>query len=284
MSETSPHFVRKKLLKQTDCYVESVGKQDITALGQAMDVIEGKGTVLRLVFGATAAMPLRAITYADSALRIASVIPHEQLQIVHANTLGSRLNAVDRQDARNQAELLAAIVRFHSARFGDIADKVLHAEDTDLDIEVFTACAQEVLEVSDVLSMPLLRKGSKHGGDAVTYASAHAAYQDTDMLNLSPLFNDSPAQVRADRIISIGCDQERLFYGVRMLMRHALQDQVELVDTAQIFTKHSVPPYFVARGGEQLLSHALEQGVNPSFNTDPAARRDINHFNRVIGE
>ena len=285
MSETSPHHVRKKLIKQKDTYIESVGKQDMATLGHAYDVEDGKGTVLRMIFGATAAMPLRAVTYIDSALRIAKQIPHEQLQIVHANSLGTQVNPIERRDATRQARALAGLVRFHvAACHPEMEGRVLHAEDSPLELELFTAAAEKVLAENPALAMPLTEKGGKHGGDAVVYASAHSAYQDTDLLELEPLLDDAPSQVNAERIISIGCDQERLFYGVRMLMRGALPPVVPLVETAQIFTKHIVPPYFVARNGEQLLEDALMNGVDMALANDSAALRDLEHFQMNLGE
>jgi hypothetical protein len=284
MSETSPHHVRKKLINSKDCYVTSVGKQDMATLGHAADVEDGKGTVLRLIFGATAQMPLRAITYVDSALRIAQLIPHQQLQIIHANELGTRVNPIDREVAERQSRALAGLVRFHVAgSFPGMADSLLHATDTPLCIDAFTEAAEEVVRTSPEISAKLAKKGSKHGGDAIVYASAHSAYQDTDLLELNPVLGGSPDQVTADRIISIGCDQERLFYGIRMLMRQALPQEIELVDTAQIFTSHSVPPYFVARSGEQLLESALLHGVNAALEQDRAAKNDLNHFKAVLG-
>lgn len=281
-TKSSPHFLRNKLLKHKPAYVESVGKLDIDTFSDVRDTPEGKGTVLRLILGATATMPLRAITYIDAAIRCAQVVPFEQLQIVHANELGHEVNGVPRAEAICQSTLLAELARFHIATsMPGIADRILHATDRSIDLQPFASLARMVFSQNFAIASTLSNKGEKHGGNSEVYTAAHFAFQDTDTLELSPLLPDSPNQVQAERIVSIGCLQERPFYLARMSMRRLCAPR-DMVPSAQIFTRHASPPYFVARYGEPLLEDALRTGFQASDVGDPAAARDLEHFARTI--
>ena len=283
--KTSPHFVRKQLLRDASLYVESVGKADIDTLSDVADAPNGKGTILRLVMGATTEMPLRALSYVDSALQIAKTLPCEQLQIVHATQLGAAVNNINLQKAQDEASLLALIVqRQAQATAPGALFSILHAVDKPIDLTPFIAASEIVFASDPALASKLRGKGAKHGGDACIYAAAHSAFQDTDVLDLTALTSNSPAQVRAERIVSIGCQQERTFYAARMALRAELSG-MPLTPGAQIFTNHISPPYFTARDGEQTLRDALTNGVDLTKTMDRAARRDLTHLTKnILGE
>jgi hypothetical protein len=281
ITKTSPHHVRRQLLKNKQLNIESVGKLDMHTLTDVADAPDGKGTVVRLIMGATRAMPLRAITYADTALRVAQAIPCEQVQIVHANRLGGQVNGINAEKSAHDAKQLAAITQMHAAAFfPDVLPKLLHGQDQALDLSDFVAAAEIVFRSRPEISAALGQKGTKHGGDSLVYSSAHTAFQDTDRLVIEPLLAGAPVQVPAERIVSVGCQQERIFYLTRMAMRQQLS--VDLVDTAQLFTGHISPPYFVARGGEPLLGDALHDGVDLTQFGDFAAHRDMTTFIQTI--
>ena len=125
-SKNSPQRVRSTLIKNRDAYVESVGKIDMETFSDVADSPMGKGTILRLILGATTIMPLRALAYVDAALRCAQILPFEQLQIVHANNLGHKVNQVPIVEAKIQSTLLAQIARFHiQTSFPEIQSKIL---------------------------------------------------------------------------------------------------------------------------------------------------------------
>lgn len=282
-TKTSAHHVRRTLLKNKTLNIESVGKFDMDTLSDVADAPHGDGTVLRLIMGATRAMPARALSYIDTALRVTETLPCAQLQIVHADTLGERVNGIDARQSRDITTRLASLARFHTAVFfPELVEKVLHAEDTPFDLTAFQQASEVVFASQPAIAEPLLGKGSKHGGDAVVYASAHSAFQDTDRLELRPLLSGAPDQVTAERIISIGCQQERVFYAARMATRPLLSGE-RLLDTAQLFTGHYTPPYFVARGGEQLMDDMMTRGLNMEQFTDRSARRDMTRFVATLG-
>lgn len=277
-TKSSPHFLRKQLLKTQSAYVESVGKLDIDTFSDVRDAPDGKGTIVRLILGATATMPLRAISYVDAAMHCAMMMPFEQLQIVHANEIGHSVNGVPRPEAIQQSTLLAQLARIHiKAAAPDVFERVLHATDTPLDLEPFAPLVRKMFEQNPSLANTLNTKGKKHGGNSEIYTAAHFAFQDTDAMKLEPLLSGSPGQAEAERIVSIGCLQERPFYLARMAMRN-VADLKGTVGSAQIFTKHASPPYFVARHGEPLLEDALRDGFCMTSVADTAAARDLQHF------
>lgn len=285
---TSPHHVRRRLIKNKSLNIESVGKVDLETLSDVIDTPEGRGTVLRIIMGATRKMPVRALSYVDTAFRIASVLPHEQLQIIHANHLGEAINGINVKTSSHQSKTLAALTRMHLVgSFPHLKETTIHAQDTPAimsPVISLSDTAQAAIDGNSKINSKLQAQGAKHGGNPIIYGAAHSVFQDTDKLELQSLMSDSPEQVRAERIVSIGCQMERTFYAARMAIRQIV-DSVDLVDTAQLFTTHTVPPYFTARGGEQTLDHALKNGVNIDLCVDRSARRDIERLiQQITGE
>lgn len=283
--------VRKQLLGDHSLYIESVGKIDMAHLAPDPRAEKTGKTVMRLILGATEEMPFRALSYIDTAIRTAHTLGSDidQLQVIHANYVGNRINNINKFKSDDAAKRLAdaaqEIAAMRSA--GDLS--ILHAIDTPLDTKRFERLAKTALDSDPAIANKLMQRGAKHGGDALAYTAVHFAFQDTGLLELHPLLHDAPPQATGERIISLGCQQEQTFYQARMTMRNFTTDDDGMIaNTAQIFTKHVVPPYYFARGGEP----SLQEGVDPaSLNLlgddglerldailDPAAQRDIKHF------
>lgn len=225
--------------------------------------------------GATAIMPYRALSYIRSALVVTEKFPDSQLQIVHANHVGNKVNGVDLAVANEQAHDLAEAAQRHiQNQFPHLRDRVLHAIDLPMYTDGYVDYFAELLQLHPELGKIFKQKSKTHSGDALRYLSAHVAYQDTDDVELAGLLRHSPDQIRPAYVISIGSAQERLFYKARML---AQDDVIPTVSTAQLFTQHSTPPYYVARGGEPSL-HEGARLETIDFVDDIAARRDIAHF------
>lgn len=273
-TNTRTNEIKRTLVADPNAYIESVGKDDASNLPDIVDNAEQGTTVLRLVMGATEAMPFRAVSYVDSLLRVARLLPTDQIQIVHANHLGNRVNGIDLNTSRAQAQLLTEEIEAHLMKFPDLHSRVLHAIDTDMDTDQYVDIVQAAFDRDTEIATKLLAKGSKHGGDSVRYVAAHYAFQDTDDLVLDPLSNNAPDQISADRIVSVGCGQERTFYRARMGIRMLLRPDIV---TAQLFTRHVTPPYYTARDGEPTLSEGATLETLDSIG-DVAARRDIAHF------
>lgn len=277
----SPHHLKRTLIKAKDAYVETIGKQDIESLADVVAHPDGDGTVVRQIFGATDNLPFRALTYVASAARVAQIVPCEQLQIVSANYLGAQINGVPRERSHRSTDLLATVgMRFLKECMPDIAEKTVFAEDTMTPlVDFIRPLTEQVVETSPDIKASLSRKGNKHGSDFISYGAAHTAYQDTRALRLDPL--EDQAVVRPDRIVTVGCQQERLFYALRMAVRELMPDNV-LIPSVQVFTHHVSPPYYKGNDPEQSMIDAFEYTVDPlQFREGTAAHRDVGHFLRT---
>lgn len=280
----SPHKLKRTLIKDKKAYVETVGKEDMTALQEVLGQSGDKGTVVRLFLGATTSMPLRALSYVASAARVARNIPCDQLQVISVNKLGERINAIPLAESQQQSQILAALGSILVRGFmPEVADKTVFAEEAHIeDVERFVPLAKTVLQEAPALTQSLRDKGAKHGGDYVTYSAAHLVNQDTALLELDPISGTAPVN-DVQRIVAVGCQQERTFYDLRMGMR-SLVDASELIPAVQVFTHHVSPPYYTARHGEQSLEDALINGVNLDAIEDTAAARDMKHFVKSLGD
>lgn len=269
--------IKRQLVADPDAYVESVGGIDARNLVDVVYRPKIGATVLRLIMGASTHIPERGLSYVDSALRVAKHIPITQIQIVHANHLGNKVNGVDLMQSNREAFNLGHKIDRHLRKFPELEGRVLHAVDTPHDTDKYVDTVVAALKTEPELDAKLREKGSKHGGDAFRYSAAHYAFQDTDELELAAVKAGGPDQVAADTIVSIGCQQERPFYRARMAMQVLVPPEVR---TAQIFTKHVTPPYYLAAEGDTVqLTRSWE-----AIETNPTALRDMDHFLTVNPE
>lgn len=268
--------LQKTLLAYPSTYVESVGSKAKDISREAISNMGAQGTILRLFFGATSEMPLRGLSYVIAAAKIAELLPCSQLQVISMTELGESINGIGQEESLKQARLLReASRRFLETYCPDIEERVMFGQDeaSELVVELKPGI-QELVEGDSKLKQKLSAKGSKHGDDYLAYGAAHVVHQETNVVNPLGLTLSEPAAVSAERIISIGCQQEHLFYGLRVKAREIIAD-LSYVPTAQIFTKHVIPPYYSAKRGEQSLESAVTGGVDTSYPTDPTAERDI---------
>ncbi len=279
----SPHKAKRMLVKDKKAYVETVGKGDMPALQEVMAQKDGTGTVVRIFLGATSCMPLRALSYVASAARVAQNIPCEQLQIISVNKLGEQINKVPLAESQRQSRILATLGSYLIRGFmPEIAGKTVFAEEAHIeDVERFVPLVETVMQVAPALHRSLQDKGAKHGGNFIAYSAAHVVNQDTSLLELEPISEMSPVN-DVQRIVTVGCQQERTFYDLRMMMR-SLADASKLIPSVQVFTHHVSPPYYTARHGEQSLEDALANGVSLDTIGDTAAARDMKHFVNSLG-
>ncbi|MDB5167707.1 MAG: hypothetical protein JWN26_852 [Candidatus Saccharibacteria bacterium] len=269
--------IKKQLIRDPDAYIESVGQLDAHNLVDVVDHPEIGAAVLRLILGASTHIPERGLSYADSVFRVARHIPTAQIQIVHANHLGNKVNGVNLAESGREAYNLGHKIDRHLRKFPELEGRVLHAVDTPHDTDQYVDTVIAALDTDPELAAKLQAKGSKHGGDTFRYVAAHYAFQDTDSLELAAVKSGAPDQVRADTLISIGCQQERQFYRARMAMQALLPPEVR---TAQLFTKHVTPPYYLAVDGDRVH---LTMGWE-AIETNPTALRDMDHFLTVNPE
>ncbi len=277
MKITSPHRMKRMLIKDEPAYVETIGKQDMENLGEIVARPDGHNTVVRQFFGATERMSVRALSYIASAACVAQLLPAQQLQIISVNNLGSEINGVSKDKATKQTEILSDTgMRFLQEFMPDVAAKTVFAEDSSNElIAQVRPLAQLALRQHPEIGGSLQRKGAKHGSDFVSYGAAHAVFQDT--AQLEPIVIAGGDIVSAERIVAVGCQQERVFYGLRMALRELIEPEL-LIPSVQVFTKHVSPPYLQGHDREQSLVEALYYGTINFDQFSGAAHRDMEHF------
>jgi hypothetical protein len=243
-------------------------------------------------------MPLRAFGYLASAAHIANeYLPNAQVQMVHTLHAAQRVNGVNIEQARKGAEHFARLGTLMLAGSGVSTERVTFLVDplepADIDEDAVRAALETApADVRD----KLLASGSRRGSDTIPYVAAHLQMHDT-AAGLAPLRHADEAPIEPTRIISLGAQSERPFYLARMACRE--QDVVipdRITDTAQLFTRHVLPPYqFTKQGSEphmqELLAaepfrSPLEWAADP-FAAAPenlSAARDLTYLQTYIGQ
>ena len=85
----------------------------------------------------------------------------------------------------------------------------------------------------------------------------------------------------AKRIISIGAQSERPFYAARMLCKRAgVTPDNPVSETAQLFTRHVLPPYNMCKQGEYDLSmdSIVELSKRLFTHEVPSVERDLRYL------
>jgi hypothetical protein len=280
-------------------YVEGIGGEDYgnlisTAVSLAKPDGEKDGVVIRTVFGATETMPLRALSYLLPSLILMERLKEEgltipQLQVVFANQISARLNGLDMVQATNQSEKLVRVAQSYAQTFfPEIAGSAVFLQDTPLErgsvlrnellnnAAVLRKMAQLGLE--DVLRGKAINNGA--GRIHIFYGAAHPILHDADFKgSLVPIIADQSPVVQASTIISIGGYQERDFYRLRYALKPHLGPAYNQIRTLQFFTRHYVPPYYMARGGDVSLDDALNGRTVDQIAV--TAQHDLNYLQRV---
>lgn len=282
-----------------DGYVEGIGGEDYENLvSTAVNLAKPDGgenrIVIRTVFGATEMMPFRALSYLLPSLVLMEHLKEEgltvpQLQIVFANQISARLNGLDIGQAIDQSEKLARIARVYvGIFFQEIAESTVFLQDTPL--ERGSILRNELLSNASVLrdmeqsGLESLLKGKANNNGAgrthIFYGAAHPILHDADFAgSLTPIVADQSPAVQANTIISIGGYQEQDFYRLRQALKPHLGLAYNRLNTLQFFTRHRVPPYYMARGGDVSLDDALNRKDVDQVSV--AAQHDLNYLRRV---
>lgn len=234
--------------------------------------------VLRVVYGASTTVPLRALSYVLPAVRMAARLaeachraPH--LQIVLAGSLGCWVNGLSGPAVAAETDLLA---RCLGRLLSHLAPGHYGVYGTLPSAEVVTALGELVRMLpparrADVLS----RLGGKGGATAdeqtLLYAAAHVLVHDRAAVPLA-LCQGSPVPENA-RVIDIGSLQERHFHDVRRLF--AAGPAGSAGPGALVLSRHSVPPYTMARGGDIGLREFLDGTNTPGRAVASAVRHDL---------
>ena len=259
-------------------YVQGLPRHGVAALLRAAGEAVRAPLVLRIVYGASTTVPLRALSYVLPAVRMASRFteaghraPH--LQIVLAGSLGCRVNGLSGAAVAEETTLLARCLglllsSLVPGRFGLYdtlpAPSVVTALD-DLVRTLTPARRARVLE----------RLGGKGGATAdeqtLRYAAAHVLVHDRAAVPLT--LRQGTAVPDDATVIDVGGLQERHFHAVRHLFAAGAAPGAG--PGALVLSRHSVPPYTMARGGDVGLREFLDGGSPQGRPLASAVRHDL---------
>ncbi|MEU1270648.1 hypothetical protein [Streptomyces sp. NPDC005799] len=257
------------------CYLRGLPSHGLEPLLHTVGEAVGAPLVLRVVYGASTEVPLRALSYVLPAVRMAARLAaagHRalHLQVVLAASLGCPINGLTASAVAEETGLLARcldrlLTLLIPHRYG------IYGTQTPAD--VLAALEDLVRTLSpEKRARVLERLGGKGGATAkeqtLLYAAAHVLVHDRAAV---PLELERGTAVPPDaRVIDVGGLQERHFHDVRRLFATGAAQG----PGALVLTRHAVPPYTMARGGDVGLREFLDGG-SPCEPPAEAARRDL---------
>ncbi|WP_331732658.1 hypothetical protein OG613_48365 (plasmid) [Streptomyces sp. NBC_00015] len=260
-------------------YLHGLPDQGVGPLLQAVDKAVRTPLVLRVVYGASTQVPLRALSYVLPAVLMATRLSAvgcstPYLQVILAASLGCRINALAERDVAEETAVLAhsldrMLAVLTPGRYG-IYSTPSGTED------VLAVLHQLVDGLTPAERARVLdRLGGKGGATAdeqtLRYAAAHVLVHDRVAVPLA-LSKGGPAPENAT-VIDIGSLQERHFYDVRRLFASGPPGGAE--PGALVLSRHSVPPYTMARGGDIGLREFLTGRSTENIPVASAARHDL---------
>lgn len=281
-----------------ESYIEGLGGIDFQNLPEiAAQITRGAkpSVVIRLVYGATTEMPFRALSYLLPALiymeHTGNVI--SQLQVIFVNNISSHLDRLDTSTALKQVKDFAGIAKAYIRSFFPNSDrKTIFLEDTPLDRgsdlrrRLLTLATSLRKTASEDLLDDLERKAVNNGSGRTYafYGAAHVLIHDIDIPgSLVPLLPDQPEiVVNPEVIVSIGGRKEEIFYRLRHILKPHLDPEYNNAKTLQFFTRHRVPPYCMARGGDVALGDVMKGSSDfVNKNVAPVVSYDLCYLNEV---
>jgi len=225
--------------------------------------------------GATEEMPIRALSYLTLPLQMMDRLREinvsvPQLQIIFANNISGGLNGQDPSKIINQTDRFATLARAYVGEFfKEIGDSVVFLSDRPLDRG--SHLRKTLIDLTKVLVShlssetrdQLMVKGMRYSPRVNNfYAAAHLLVHDIDLEDcFVALFPEQEHIMCPESIISIGGQQEKLFYRIRHELRPHLDGEHRLVRTLQYFTRHYVPPYYMANGGDLSMDGVLSNHI-----------------------
>ncbi|MFI6437051.1 hypothetical protein [Streptomyces sp. NPDC050759] len=259
-------------------YIQGLPRHGAAPLLRAVGEAVRAPLVLRVVYGASTTTPLRALSYVLPAVRMASRLteagrraPH--LQIVLAGSLGCRVNGLSGPAVAEETDLLA---RCLGRLLSSLVPGGFGVYDTLPSPGVVTALDDLVRTLTPARRAHVLeRLGGKGGATAheqtLRYAAAHVLVHDRATVPLG-LRQGGPAPENAT-VIDIGSLQERHFHDVRRLFASGTAGDAG--PGALVLSRHSVPPYTMARGGDIGLREFRDGRSTEGRTLASAARHDL---------
>lgn len=265
-------------------YVQGLPRHGVRPLLRAAGAAARAPLVLRVVYGASTQVPLRALSYVLPAVRMAARLAaagHRgcHVQVVLAGTLGGRLNALAEETVAEQTALLGHCLRRLLSFVGPVDHSVYGTSAPPPVLGALTDLVAALPPDRRALVLDRLdgKGGAVHAEQTLRYAAAHVLVHDRPHDRAPvPLTLTHGTPAPADpAVIDVGSLQERHFHDVRRWFARSTGAEEP---GALVLTRHSVPPYTMARGGDLALRDFLD---GRDYEGDPlaaAARHDLRHL------
>lgn len=277
-----------------DAYIEAIGGEDFgnitrIALASALEEDSDNQLAIRVVYGGTNKMPLRslsgllpALVYMDSLQEAGVAIP--QLQMIFADHISASANPhIELEQAKQESTGFSDLARdYVSSFFSELTPHVLMLRD--IPIAEGTVFKTELDEISQIAEQVIpnsirerLNSKDNGSGSGVYYGAAHILVHDISLPHaFVPILENQPAIIDPKAIISIGGRQEKFFYRLRHGIKPYLSSRYKDALTFQFFTRHQVPPYYMAADGDI----SIYDGINETP-IGMAAKYDVDYLDKV---
>lgn len=244
--------------------------------------------VLRVVYGATRRLPLRSLSYVLPAVQMAERIRRAthrpaHLEVVLMGDIGTAVNELPPHEVDAELGLLgrslARLLPLLDVKdgFGILTD---HGTDATARLDELAA-GLDAEHRAEVLRLLAGRGGSRSERQTLRYAAAHVLLHDREAITLTPRYGErSP---RGAVRIDLGGIQERHFHRVRALFAGSSRGGGE-PSSPLVLTRHSVPPYTMARGGDIALRDFLAGTAPDEALLPPAVRHDLRYLALHLSE
>jgi hypothetical protein len=258
-------------------YVQGLPEQGVEPLLDVVSKAVCAPLTLRVVFGATVRMPLRAISYVLPAVRMAERIQAATgqwpyLQVLYIGELGARINALP-------APVVAEEGRLLFEQLGRVLDRGPMADHYGLFTDVAMASDEDpigdtIARLTDGPRSEIAQRLQGKGGSlsdrqTLEYAAAHVLLHDLGTLPLRRTRGTLPPDAE---VIDIGGVQERHFFWVRGIFAEALE---HAAPGPLVLSRHSVPPYTMSRAGDVALCDFLNGVPHDEAALPAAVRHDL---------
>lgn len=262
-------------------YIHGIDRDSVGLVASTVSAAtsaEDTPITMRLVFGGTEQSSIRSLSYPLPAMqmleRMTALDVDVNLQVVFANKVSAKLNRLNRAAVYDETcKTIFGITRL--AQTMSLSDRIGFYTDQDIDLGLVYDAAKRLdsTAINKFLPMGL---DTEDRGIAARYAAAHFVLHDGPATQMN--FIGGVDRKTDDRImVDIGSLQERHFRFARTLLAEEYNSPLVI---PQVYTKHRVPPYYMARGGDIALDSAF--GTDQIANLPPEARYDIEYLGRHV--
>ncbi len=239
---------------------------------------------LRIVYGASTRIPLRALSYVLPAVHAATRLGAAgyrrcHIQVVLADSIGTHINALDARAVHAETTLLAGCLNRMLSSLSPGAFSVYRAEwIAEMQHLADDLIENIALQQRDAILDRLRGKGRLGQPEkTLLYAAAHVLLHDQGRIPLALMHGTAtPAQTA---VIDMGGIQERHFHAVR----HEFAEDRRLAGPgALILTRHHVPPYTMARNGDITLRACINGDGQDGEPRDHSALHDVRYLRKHV--